>query len=281
MSNPRVGLLGLGLIGSVWARHLHADGVLGGAWNRTPQPEFPGWCPDPAEVCARSEVLIICVADPVAVEEVLEAAGGALQPHHLVVQSSTIDPRSAERFAAWVEARGARYVEAPFTGSLPAAQARETVFYLGGAEAVLEAVEPVLAPLSKARFRVGSAPQAATLKLAFNMQIAAQAQMLCESLHLCREAGIADDTFFACLRPNVAWSGLTTLKEPKLRAADYAPQFSVKHLAKDVRLALASGAATALPATTAVSAKLEEALAAGFGEEDFIALYKLLANEAG
>ena len=91
-------------------------------------------------------------------------------------------------------------------------------------------------------------------------------------------AGIPDDTFFACLRPNVAWSGLTTLKEPKLRAGDYAPQFSVKHLAKDVRLAIGAADESSLPLAASVSARLEEALARGMGDEDFVALYKLLGR---
>jgi 3-hydroxyisobutyrate dehydrogenase-like beta-hydroxyacid dehydrogenase len=276
MSVTTVGVLGLGLIGSIWARHLEADGLLGGVWNRTPQPEFPRWCAHPVEVLRRCEAIILCVSDPRAVWEVIDAAFPALGERHLLIQSSTIDPYHAARFEHVAKAVHARYVEAPFTGSKPAAERRETVFYLGGAPACVEAAESVLTPLSRERFRVGTVSQAATLKLAFNLQIAAQAQILCESLHFCRDAGITDETFFACLRPNVAWSGLTTLKEPKLKAGDYSPQFAVKHLAKDIRLAVGAAEENGMPLGEAVSSRLEEALALGMGEEDFIALYKLL-----
>jgi len=276
MSGNTVGVLGLGLIGSIWARHLEADGSLGGVWNRTPKPTFPQWCGHPREVFERCETVIICVADPRAVWEVIDKAFPSIEERHLIIQSSTIDPYHAARFEHIARAAAARYVEAPFTGSKPAAEKRETVFYLGGDPAYVDEAEPILTPLSKRRFRVGTVSQAATLKLAFNLQIAAQAQALCESLYFCREAGIADEVFFECLRPNVAWSGLTALKEPKLRTRDYRPQFSIKHLAKDVRLALGAASEESIPLTARVSERLEEALRQGMGEDDFAALYRLL-----
>src|SRR5690606_234988 len=110
--------------------------------------------------------------------------------------------------------------------------------YLGGEPAAMEAAEPVLERISDARLPIGSCSQAASLKLAMNLQIAVQAKVLCESLSFARKAGIGDDTFFDALRKNAAWSGLTALKEPKLREADFSPQFSVKHMLKDMRLLL-------------------------------------------
>lgn len=278
MDDRKIGVLGLGLIGAIWAKHLEADGRLGGVWNRTPRPDFPRWCATPREVFDRNDVVIICVADPKAVFEVIDAAFPSIGPRHLIIQSSTIDPYHAARFEHITRAGQARYVEAPFTGSKPAAQRRETVFYLGGNPEYVTEAEAILSPISRMRFRVGTASQAATLKLAFNLQIAAQAEVLCESLAFCRDVGISDEIFFDCLRPNVAWSGLTALKEPKLRTADYAPQFSIKHLAKDVRLVVAAAEAEKLPLGTAVSACLEKALDNGLGDEDFIALLKLLGG---
>jgi len=68
------------------------------------------------------------------------------------------------------------------------------------------------------------------------MNSASIAQALCESLTLCRSAGISDETYFEPLSRNVALSGLSELKEPKLREHDYTAQFSLKHMAKDLRL---------------------------------------------
>ncbi len=275
-TQARVGVLGLGIIGEAWALNWREDGLLAATWNRTPKPDFPAWCADPAGVAARADVLVIVVADPPAVQGVLEQLLPVLEPRHIVVQSSTIDPVSSERFERQVRAAGARYLEAPFTGSKPAALQRKTVYYLGGDPSVMDAVEPLLSKVSARRFRIGSGSQAATLKLSMNLQIAAQALALCEALDFARGAGIADETFFDAMRANVAWSGLSALKEPKLRAGDYAPQFSVKHMLKDLRLALAARPGEGSRATNVAAAALQAAAEAGWADEDFVAMQKLL-----
>lgn len=271
----KIGVLGLGIIGSVWARHYAAAGVLAGAWNRTSQVDFPGWRDTPEAVAEEADVIQIVVADPAAVEAVMARILPVLGVGKVVLQSSTIDPLTSEELHARVGATGAAYLEAPFTGSKPAAEQRRTVFYLGGEAALVAQVEPLLELVSEARLRIGDHRQAATLKLAMNLNIAAQMEALVESLTLARRAGIGDEVFFAALGRNVSHSGLATLKEPKLRAGDYSPQFSVKHMAKDMRLAAAMEGVTP-PALAMVKAQLEAAEAAGWGDEDFCSLLRLV-----
>jgi 3-hydroxyisobutyrate dehydrogenase-like beta-hydroxyacid dehydrogenase len=219
------------------------------------------------------------VADPPAVEGLLNRIGPVLTADHVVVQSSTIDPESSDRFLRRVAETGARYLEAPFTGSKPAAEARRLVFYLGGEERLMQEIDSTLALLSETRFAIGMPRQAAALKLAMNLQIAIMAEALAESLTFARGAGIDDDIFFSAYQKNVAWSGLAALKESKLRVRDYSPQFSVKHMHKDMRLALASVKREGnLPLTAAVKRCLEQAEASGFGDEDFIAIAKNLES---
>lgn len=269
-----VGVLGLGIIGSIWARHLEDAGCLGGCWNRTAQPEQPHWRPSPEDVAGACRTLIIVVADPPAVESVLERIEPVLGENHLVIQSSTIDPAASRRFCERVERTGARYLEAPFTGSKPAAEAKKVVYYLGGPAVAIEAAEPVLSLLSAHRLRIGAHDQAAALKLAMNLQIAIQTEGLCEGYSFARSAGISDDVFFDALRRNVAWSGLAALKEPKLREMDFSPQFSIKHLHKDIRLALESAGPLSLPLTEKIRESLARIEAEGGGDDDFIALIR-------
>ena len=162
----KIGVLGLGIIGGVWARHYHASGVLAGAWNRTPQPDFPQWQPTPEAVATAADVIQIVVADPAAVEAVLMRILPKLGPGKVVVQSSTIDAESSAKFAALVGGRGARYLAAPFTGSKPAAEQRQTTFYLGGDAGLIAELEPLLSLVSAQRFVIGTNEQACTLKLA-------------------------------------------------------------------------------------------------------------------
>lgn len=270
-----VAVLGLGIIGSAWARHLDADGLLRAAWNRTPQPDFPHWTPTPAAAAGAADVLLVVVADPPAVASVLGDMLPRLDARHLVIQSSTIDPGSSSRFRRLVRERGAAYVEAPFTGSKPAAEQRKTVFFLGGDPADIARAEPVLSRLSQQRHVIGNNEQAAVMKLAGNLQISAQMEALCEALAWARRAGIPDATFFDALRTTAVWSPLYTLKEMKLRQGDFAPQFSVKHMLKDMRLADAAAAAS-LPLPRLLIERLGLAAEKGGADEDMAALLKNL-----
>jgi 3-hydroxyisobutyrate dehydrogenase-like beta-hydroxyacid dehydrogenase len=273
-----IGVIGLGIIGGIWAARYQAAGKLAGTWNRTAKAGAPAWKNTALDVAKAADITQIVVADPPAVTAILEAILPALGPGKAVVQSSTIDPASASRFATRVTATGAIYVESPFTGSKPAAETGQVVFYLGGAPADLDAVEPLLAHVSETRFRLPTVDQAAALKLAMNLNLAAQMQGLSESLTFARRAGIGDDFYFQVLAKNVGYSGLARLKEPKLKAQDFSPQFSVKHMHKDMRLASAT-TSLRLPALAMVRDCLARAEAQGMGDDDFASLIRLLADQ--
>jgi len=272
----KIGVIGLGIIGSVYARNYAAAGRLAGTWNRTPQPGAPEWKDTPEAVAAAADVVQIVVADPPAVESVLARLAPRLGPGKVVVQSSTIDPASSTKFAALVAARGARYLEAPFTGGKLAAEAKKTVFYLGGDRALMAEMEPLLALTSEFRLVIGTIEQAASVKLAMNLILAVQLEGICEALTLARRANVSDDVFFEVFAKNSGYSGLAKMKEPKLRAGDFSPQFSVKHMLKDARLASGLKGGDALPALGAVRDCLARAERAGWANEDYTAILKLL-----
>ncbi len=275
MEDNTVAVIGLGIIGSIWAGHYASAGVLSASWNRSPKPELELKQAELAACAKAARHLHLCLYDADSVRGVLEQLLPHLNTAHIVIQSSTIDGESAAEFARTVEATGARYLEAPFTGSKPAAAQRKTVFFLGGDAAVATDCEPLLQMISAKRFHIGAPEQATAIKLAMNLQIASISEALCEALTLTREADIDDDCFFEVMKENVAWSGLAALKEPKLREADYSPQFSIKNLHKDMRLAQKT-AGRALPQLERVIECLAATETAGYGDEDFIALIRML-----
>lgn len=275
MSTPQVAVLGLGLIGSIWANHYRTAGRLSATWNRSPKPDLD-FDSTTIERCATSaEYLHLCLYDSDSVREILKQLVPYLDASHTVIQSTTVDPVCAQECAKLVETTGARYIEAPFTGSKPAAEAHQTVYFLGAnAEISSEALD-LLKLLSSDRFLLGTPSQAASVKLAMNLQIVAITQALCESIHISRAAGVSDNTFFEVMKKNVAWSGLSALKEGKIRDSDYAPQFSVKNMHKDMRLAKVV-AGDGLPLLNAVGECLKKAEVAGYGDDDFLSLIRIL-----
>lgn len=273
-----VSVFGLGIIGTIWADHLAADGHLVRGWNRSPK-SLPYFTPDARTAAEGAEFLILVVADPPAVQSVLDAILPVLKAGQTVIQSSTIDAESSRSFARQVRATGAAYLEAPFTGSKPAAEARKTVFYTGGEPADLERARPLLSSLGRAIVPIGPVGAASAIKLALNLNLALAAEALCEGLAFARASGIDDETFFAALRLNAAWSGLAELKEPKLKADDYAPQFSLQHMGKDLRLARAAAPGRPLPQLDALLDLYRRGFEQGWAADDFVCLNRLL-NEA-
>jgi len=273
-----VTLVGLGIIGSAWAKNLHADGLNVRAWNRTHR-DFPFFEPDLARAVTGADMIIIVVADPPAVEDLLKVIIPHLKPDQFVAQSSTISAAWTKKFATQIEATGALFLEAPFTGSKPAAEARKTVFYLGGTKELIEKARPVLSRLASHLLHIGPVGTASSLKLAMNLNIAVIAEALSESLTLARTEGIPDDIFFEALHINVGRSGFSDLKEPKFRSGNFSPQFSLKHMNKDLRLALETAGEIDLPITKTLKSFYDKGMSTELAEDDFIGLIRLLAKE--
>ncbi|KAA6345654.1 2-hydroxy-3-oxopropionate reductase [termite gut metagenome] len=271
----KIVLIGYGIIGSAWSKHYASDGHDLRIWNRTPK-DTPYFVQDLNTAVSGAEVVHIVIADPPAIDSVLPTVIANLAPGALVIQSSTISPDASDKFLAQIIKVGGSYVEAPFTGSKIAAEQRENVFFIGGSEPDKVRAKKVLSALSKKTFDMGTNRQACTIKLAMNLQIALISQALNEGLEFSRSAGINDELFFQILNENVAHSGLSDLKKPKLLTNDFSPQFSVKHLHKDLRLALATAPAKLLPITAKVADIYSEGLRQNWGDEDFTSLIKLL-----
>ncbi|MBN8527351.1 MAG: NAD(P)-dependent oxidoreductase [Planctomycetes bacterium] len=271
-----IALFGLGIIGATWARNLAADGHAVRAWNRTAKPEHPCWCADPLAAVRGAELVSIVVADGPAVMQVLDAVLPACAPGTVIANHATIGVDEVRAVRDRVRAAGCAFLDMPFTGSKIAAEQRQTVFFVGDDDGSLACVETVYRPLTRAILPLGPVGRAMAIKLALNLMIATTFQGMAEGLKLARAAGIDDATFFRCLDLNVAKSGLADLKRPKLEQADWSPQFSVKHMHKDLRhaLRLAAEVGVATPQTALLQQAYAATEAKGLGDADFSVLYQ-------
>jgi 3-hydroxyisobutyrate dehydrogenase-like beta-hydroxyacid dehydrogenase len=271
----KIAVLGLGMMGSLWAQQLAALGHDVRGWNRTTR-DFPHLTPSVRDAIHGAEVIFIVVADPPAVQSILDEIVPLLDADQLLIQSSTVSADWNIKFAALVSKTGASFLEAPFAGSKLVNGKLQTVYYLGGEVATVEKARPVLETISSALIHVGPLGSASSLKLAMNLNMAGVAQALCESLALSRAAGVSDETFFEALSRNSSHSKVADGKGPKLRAHDYSPQFSLKHMAKDLRLALATAATLSLPLeqTARLKETYDRGVSAGWENDDFIGLIR-------
>lgn len=277
MNDRNVTVLGMGIMGQALANNLKADGVLAATWNRTPKDAVPCFYPDIKVAVEKAEILLIVVSDGAATSAIIEMIEPHLTAEHIVVNCATVSPEENKSLNARIQATGASFCEALMGGSKVAAVNRKLPFYLGGDKLIIEKVLPVLEPLSSICIHVGEVGTASVAKLAMNLNLAMQVVALCESYAYANSNGLTDDQYFNVLRHNTGWNYLCEYKEPKLRARDYAPQFSVKNMLKDVRLSLETDhTASGLGLLKQVETIYATGEAKGFGDEDMIALLKLI-----
>jgi 3-hydroxyisobutyrate dehydrogenase-like beta-hydroxyacid dehydrogenase len=266
----RVGVIGLGIIGSRVAANLRAAGHQVYVWSRSPHssPNFLGSVVEVADLC---EVVQIFVSNDAALLEMIRTIAAALAPHHIICGHATVSPGAARQAASIVESMGARYLDAPFTGSKVAAQNKQLVYYVGGDEHVLAEVQPVLAVTAKTVIHVGVVGDASVLKIATNMLTANTVQTVAEALALVRAAGVHGQHLLGALENNASGSTTATTKLAAMLAQDFEPNFSLKHMGKDLRLALdlAENVGLSVPATAATADVFAESLEKGWEDEDF------------
>jgi 3-hydroxyisobutyrate dehydrogenase-like beta-hydroxyacid dehydrogenase len=133
------------------------------------------------------DVIQLFVADAQALFDVLEAMGDALTSNHVIICNATVGPEATLEAARMVQARGGQFLDAPFSGSKAAAQNRELVYYIGGEDKTLQAVETVLQASSKEIVKIGKVGEAAVIKVATNMIVAVTVQTLAEAYAIVKE----------------------------------------------------------------------------------------------
>lgn len=256
-------IYGLGIIGSRVAGHLAAAAVPLATWNRTPNPNSPGFEPTARAAADRSRLHQIFTRDETAVDSVLDAILPALGPGHVVAVHATVSPAAMLRWADTVTSTGAAFLDAPFTGSRLAAENAKLVYYIGGAAPALDQARPVLGLSSRAIRHFGPVGHATVLKLATNMVTAATVEILAEAMTLTRAAGVDPALFAEAMADNASRSGTSDLKLPGMLAGDFAPHFSLENMLKDARLAadLARAASLPLPAHAATTNAMENVAA--------------------
>ncbi|MEO6872083.1 MAG: NAD(P)-binding domain-containing protein, partial [Chthoniobacterales bacterium] len=162
--SKNVGLIGLGIIGTRVAATLRKRGFRVFVWNRTPKPE-QNFLGSPVEVAELCDVIQIFVGDDEALLSIAQQLSPGLHAQHIVLAHSTVAPETTRAAAEIVQRRGARFLEAPFTGSKVAAGNGQLVYYIGGDEAALKQARPVLEGSSKEIIPIGEIGDASVMKV--------------------------------------------------------------------------------------------------------------------
>ena len=274
-TRKNVGVIGLGIIGQRVADNLRERGFHVFVWNRTPRavPNFVG---SPAEVAELCDFIQIFVSDDEALLQTAQRITRDLSPNHIVMAHCTVSPDTMRAAAEIVEKRGARFLDAPFTGSKTAAEKGQLVYYIGGDEAALRQARPVLEASSKEIVEIGKVGDATTVKVATNIVTAASVQGAAEALALIAKSGLSVERFADAMRNNGSNSPTLDMKLPMMMEGNFEAHFSVKHMLKDVVIAtrLARAFGMEFGATDASRHGLTEEMRQGRGDDDYSSLFR-------
>ncbi len=257
-------------------------------WNRTPGAAVEGarTAESPADAARGAEVVWMCVSDTQAVESVLFGPRGveeSLTEGMIIADSSTISPSATRAFAQRLAAKGVRYVDAPMSGSKAGAESGTLIFFVGGEESAIESLKPLFAAMGKVFFRVGETGKGQSAKLAMNLQIALIYEGFAEGLTLATKLGVPAETLLPLIQASMVRSGVVEYKAPFVLKRDFAANFPLRLMLKDIHLALeaAREARVKLPGLETVADIYEMAAEEGHGNEDYAATLALLEKWAG
>jgi 3-hydroxyisobutyrate dehydrogenase-like beta-hydroxyacid dehydrogenase len=289
-----IGFIGLGAMGSRIAGRLLAAGHHVYGTNRTPgraaalREAGLDWRDTPREVAEQANVIFTMVADDAALEAVTSGPDGLLAgvgPGQIYIDMSTVSPRASRELAQRVRALGADMLDAPVSGSVPAATDGTLAIMAGGSERAFHEVEPVLHLLGRTVTYVGESGQGLILKLAINTSLAAQTLAFGEGLLLAERAGVDPKLALEVMTASAIGSPALRARGPLMLDLPDEAWFDVRLMQKDIRLALDAAGASGvpLPSGQLADTMLTKATELGYGHRDLAALFEVLArmNEAG
>ena len=292
----RVGFIGLGAMGSRMASRLlaaHHDVVV---YNRTQERtralerRGAAVAATPGRLAAGVDIVFSSVTNDAALEQVMFGPEGALagtRSGAIVIEMSTVNPRTSRRLHEAARSKGISVLDAPVSGSTVQAEQGQLVIFVGGEEDVYRKCQSILAVLGSKTFYLGPSGAGATMKLCVNTLLGLGIQALAEAIALGVKAGLPRARFLQVLGETAVVSPSQKAKLENARKDEYPPAFALGLMLKDFRLIVETAMewSVPMPATAAAvqvaAAEHARQLAAHTTEEDFSVIVRAMEQSAG
>lgn len=292
MQKETIGFIGLGIMGRGMAANILKAGYDLIVWNRTPERMTPlveagaAGAASPAELAARSSLIITCVSDTPDVEAVILGPHGVIdgaQPGTLVIDCSTISPQVTKVIARQLNDKGILYLDAPVSGGSEGAAKGTLSIMVGGDEEQVARAMPVLQTMGKTITHVGRQGAGQMVKLVNQILVVVTMQAVAEALLFAQAGGLDLEKTLAAVGGGAAGSWMLNNRGPQVIRRDWQPGFTIDLQQKDLRLVLeaADQVGVPLPSTALVFQFYRTLQQQGLGSEGNHALTKALEHLAG
>jgi 3-hydroxyisobutyrate dehydrogenase len=273
-------------MGRSMAGHLLHAGHTVHVYNRTKEKAQPlidagaHWHDSAGAVAAATDVVVTMLGFPTDVEQSYLGKGGIVErarPGALLIDMTTSSPLLARRIAEAASKRGLSALDAPVSGGDIGAREARLVIMVGGEDTAFSRAKPLFELMGKNIALLGSAGAGQHCKMANQISVAVGMVAWCEALAYAKKAGLDPARVHESISGGAAGSWALTNLAPRALTGNFAPGFYVKHILKDMRIALESAAELKLDLPgLAVAKKLYDQVAANGWENDGTqALYKL------
>jgi len=231
----------------------------------------------PAKLAEQVDLLFTMLAHPDAVEQAALGANGFLnhlRPGALWVDCSSVNPSFSKKMAAEAARREVHFVDAPVTGSAPAAAEAKLIFWVGADPADLERIRPLLLCIGNKIVHAGGHGAGTSMKMVVNLLLGTGMAAFAEAMALGEGLGISRKMLFDSLLGTPAVAPFLASKREKIESGNYEAEFPLRWMQKDMHLATVSAYETgvALPLTNVTKEIYRLAMRDGHDTEDFSAI---------
>jgi len=287
MSAPHsIAFIGTGVMGRSMAGHLQKAGHPLHVYNRTKEKAQAlveagaKWHDSAGAAAAEADVVVTMLGFPSDVQQSYLGAGGIVErakPGALLIDMTTSSPVLARQIAAAAQKRGLAALDAPVSGGDLGAREARLVIMVGGEAAAFNRANPLFEIMGKNIALHGGAGAGQYCKMANQIAVAVGMVAWCEALAYAKKAGLDPAAVHASISGGAAGSWALTNLAPRALADNYAPGFYVKHIIKDIKIALESAAEMKLdlPGLATARKLYEQVAARGWEDSGTQALYRL------
>ena len=289
--NPRVAVIGTGIMGAGMAERLLDQGFAVDVWDRTGgatarlAERGATAHAQPAEAIRVADVVLTMLPTGDAVSDVMLGQDGlaAMRPGGIWAQMGTIGVEATERLISEVANRqpDVDFVDAPVSGTREPARNGQLTIIGSGPDRARATLEPVFNALGQRVLWLGAAGLGMRLKLVLNTWLAFEIEAAAEASATAHRLGVPYSALLAAVQGGPLASGTALARLAKMESSDHSPQFPLEWGLKDLDLTAAATGPEAIPVATAIADRWRSLVREGYGRLDVSAARLGLTNDAG
>jgi len=288
----RVGIIGVGLLGSAVASRLLRAGFEVTGYDTRPEQldalrgQGLKAATSIAEAGAGADAIFTILPSLESVDAAIRGPGGLIETaprSATLIQMSTISPQLTRSLGETAAAKGLGFLDAPMSGTSVMVERGDCTIFVGGDRGRFDACRPIFDAIAKKTIHVGEIGMAMLAKLATNLLVGLNTAALAEALVLGAKGGLPPALLLEILRESAASSKMLEVRGPLMVSHRFDAQMKVDLFLKDFNLMLEEGQrlGVSLPLTSLTQQLATATAAAGRGEEDLAAIMTTLELLAG